>query len=747
MASINSIYDVVKKFDRSLLFSVFIPVFVALCILIIFFTRQQKVLSINNANLISSNIATLKSNISEKLSIIATSTDFKRYLRSGKMTRKKIYAAFNIQMSSLNTPEISGIQIYDDSNKLIYLNGEESRYFADIPICYLDDELNSRYGNCIYTFKIYFNYLDTINSLTKINPSIVEGSEFEQDFFSDKKIGNFSIVSSSSMPLGLAVLNHTEHHYLLILFLFLIMGLFIYLFLTVRIKRIFSLAISNPIREIVNAIKLSDKIDVLDNSDYLEEFRYLIKEIRVRDDKIKFTKENEKLAEIGKIAMQVAHDIRSPLMALDAVIKTYEFDYKYKDIIINATHQIHDIANNVLSEYRNGQENMIESVYECISSVVDNIKVRFKGKVKLEVNFSNDAYGVMIDINKSDFIRALINIANNACEAISNTGVVKLIVEFLDKNVQISIIDNGIGMTREQIECIDNQNIKSTKLGGNALGIKYAINKAEEWGAKFFIHSDGINHGTKASFIIPVSKYQKIFTSNVSISTHNVILDDDPFIHDIWLNRVNELKLNKTTLYRCVCGNDVKSLLASFSKETLNDTRFFVDFDLGHDNGLSIVENLSIAKNTTLVTSSYNDKSIIIKCEQLGITILPKIILAHVDIYMESRKIPDKEIILIDDNINLCKSWVLLGRKKGVCVHAFNSFREFEMVCSEYDTSIPIYIDSDLGLSENTGEECAKKIFDQYGFESITLVTGKSKLMFQDMYWIKDIKSKIVPFT
>jgi ActR/RegA family two-component response regulator len=207
------------------------------------------------------------------------------------------------------------------------------------------------------------------------------------------------------------------------------------------------------------------------------------------------------------------------------------------------------------------------------------------------------------------------------------------------------------------------------------------------------------------------------------------------------------LKLNKTTLYRCVCGNDVKSLLASFSKETLNDTRFFVDFDLGHDNGLSIVENLSIAKNTTLVTSSYNDKSIIIKCEQLGITILPKIILAHVDIYMESRKIPDKEIILIDDNINLCKSWVLLGRKKGVCVHAFNSFREFEMVCSEYDTSIPIYIDSDLGLSENTGEECAKKIFDQYGFESITLVTGKSKLMFQDMYWIKDIKSKIVPFT
>ncbi len=748
MTSIKSIYDVVKKIDRSLLFSVLIPVLISLFVLLIFFHRQQKILMASNGSLISSNIKTLKSNISEKLSIIATSTDFKTYLRSGDITRKKIYAAFNLQMNSLNTPEISGIQIYDNSNQPIYSSGGESEYFADVPICYLDDELNSEHGNCTYTFKIYFNSLAITKGLNKINPMITTGVDYEQDFFSDKKIGKFSITRHNQMPLRLDVRNQVDNHYLVTLFLFLIMGCFIYLIITIRIKRIFNFAISDPIREIVNTIKSSDKIDVLHNLDYIEEFRYLITEIRKRDDKIKSTKENEKLAEMGKIATQVAHDIRSPLMALNTVIESYEFEKKYKTIIMNVTHQIHDIANNLLSEYRKDQERMIESVYECVSFVIDTIKIRFKDdKIKLEVDFINNSYGIMIDINKSDFIRAIMNIVNNACESISKAdGVVKLSVELLDENIQIAITDNGIGMTREQIECIYNKDIKSTKSGGSGLGVEYAINKANEWGGKFFINSDGINHGTKASFIIPVSKYQTIFVSSISISNHNVILDDDILIHDIWLDKVDGLKPNQIIVHRCFCGDDLKNLLSSFSKETLNNTHFFIDFDLGNENGLSIVEDFSIAKNTTLVTSKYNNESIIIKCEQLGVNILPKPILSIANIEFDYKAV-DKEIILIDDNINLCESWRLLGHKKGICVHVFNSFREFEVVCRKYNTLIHVYIDSDLGINTISGEYCAKKLFDEYGFQKITLVTGKPKLMFKDMYWIKDIKSKIIPFT
>ena len=95
MKKVKNINEVKKILSKSIIISVLIPLIFILIIVNVFNYRQNEIISSKNQNILRSNIETLISDISEKISIVASSNIFTSYLRSGKNTRKDLYSSFN----------------------------------------------------------------------------------------------------------------------------------------------------------------------------------------------------------------------------------------------------------------------------------------------------------------------------------------------------------------------------------------------------------------------------------------------------------------------------------------------------------------------------------------------------------------------------------------------------------------------------------------------------------------------------
>jgi len=92
----------------------------------------------------------------------------------------------------------------------------------------------------------------------------------------------------------------------------------------------------------------------------------------------------------------------------------------------------------------------------------------------------------------------------------------------------------------------------------------------------------------------------------------------------------------------------------------------------------------------------------------------------------------------------LTQAWEIKAAACRKSIAVFNSVLEFEEVRQSYPGSVPIYIDSDLN-DGTRGEDYAKELHKR-GFTEIFLATGYDKDRFSEMYWIKDIVGKDMPF-
>ena len=75
--------------------------------------------------------------------------------------------------------------------------------------------------------------------------------------------------------------------------------------------------------------------------------------------------------------------------------------------------------------------------------------------------------------------------------------------------MEISVIDNGIGIKQENLERIFNpfeqiEGSTSRKYQGTGLGLSLTKNLVEMHGGKIWVESEGVGKGSAFSFIIPV---------------------------------------------------------------------------------------------------------------------------------------------------------------------------------------------------------------------------------------------------
>jgi len=220
------------------------------------------------------------------------------------------------------------------------------------------------------------------------------------------------------------------------------------------------------------------------------------------------TDDEEKIT-LGLMAAQMAHDIRSPLAALNVVAEElYRVPETVRVLMQRSIVRINDIANNLLNLYQKNKLYHVEDKLtpELISVLIDNVvsekKMQFQ---KSDINFiyeiSSYAHAAFANVMPIDFKRAISNLIDNAVEAITENGRVVIKVSATNDMITIILSDNGCGIPREYIKNLFAEGV-TTKHHGSGLGLYQVKNAIERMNGSILIESKN-NNGTVVTIILP----------------------------------------------------------------------------------------------------------------------------------------------------------------------------------------------------------------------------------------------------
>ncbi|MBA3536086.1 MAG: HAMP domain-containing histidine kinase [Tatlockia sp.] len=396
-----------------------------------------------------------------------------------------------------------------------------------------------------------------------------------------------------------------------------------------------------PFKKIANNIEslMLDNDKSKFNTHFLiEEFIYL-QEFILKVFDLKEEREAAKKALISLTA-QVAHDIRSPLTALNICLRSLPQVPENKRILMrNAADRINDIANNLLQQYssKNLDTGALPLYLQTwllaplLESIISEKRLQFDGRpIELEGIITSDGFSAFARFDPSQMKRLLSNIINNASEAFSaKGGKINLMLDAYDGKVVLKIIDNGCGIAVDLLEKVLDVGV-SFKPEGFGLGLPDAKKSIESFGGTLQLYSI-LKKGTTVEILLPRSVSPDWFVSEIFVCPDIMIgiLDDDPSVHDAWNQRLLAVSKNLSIHH----FNTIQAFLDWYNLQ-LRPVHIFSDYELLGESatGLDILENLQLGNKAILVTSHYENPVLIDRCQKAGVRLLPKNLLPHIPI-------------------------------------------------------------------------------------------------------------------
>jgi len=473
--------------------------------------------------------------------------------------------------------------------------------------------------------------------------------------------------------------------------------------------------------------------------------------------------------ERANLASQVAHDIRSPLAALEAITSDLSLLAEEKRIVIrSAVGRIKDIAQGLLERnpinthktetqvdgVTTTEKSSVQLLPALLEALITEKRMQYRSRLGIEISFNLDhaGYGIFVTIQPTELKRVLSNLINNSVEAIENTGTVTITLEGTNKEARIIIKDNGKGIPPEILPKLMQRGETHGKNGGSGLGLFHARTSCESWGGRLNLSSEA-GRGTEITLTLPCSPAPQWFVPKLLIypKSRLVILDDDLSIHQIWTSRLEALKQAEIQVFHFSTGSEIEA----WSRDGFDPkikTVFLFDYELlgENTNGLELIEKLRISNQSILVTSRYDELKIRETCKRLGVKLIPKGMAGFVPIKILEPTDPQcADVILIDDDDLVHMTWRYSAKHKGVRFFGFKTAEDFYEIADTIDPDTPIYVDSNLEKNREgiqiRGEDVTLKL-SEMGFHEIYLATGLAPPNAHTLTWLKGVRGKDPPY-
>ncbi|USN46750.1 MAG: HAMP domain-containing histidine kinase [Pseudobdellovibrionaceae bacterium] len=413
--------------------------------------------------------------------------------------------------------------------------------------------------------------------------------------------------------------------------------------------------INSKVKEILDSGNLGLRLEMKGNdevSDLAENFDKMTESLERSQIKLLDSQKAQLLYELAK---KVAHDIRSPLMALEIGLKDIDaIPEERRNLIKSANKRIHEIATDLLRQHKKPNKEAVKGAAPYAPHIVSCLLMDIFREKQMEIgtnnsslislNISNDAYFLVATVGESEFKSLMSNLINNALESVKKKGhdEGRVWVELKPSSssqLEVCVFDNGLGFSEEILDLLGKREISWGKGGdptesGSGLGVYNACRIVNSHGGSISF-SNNVNSGAKVSIKLPCAKKPTWMGTSIDLKGFSslVVFDDDPSVHDAWNSRLKDLvgPNEEWTLLNFNRLDDFRRFLAQgFPKNAL----FLVDYHIANTEvtGLDVIEAFGISDLSFLVTNAFQDHEVIASCNRRNIKIIPKPLVPFVPI-------------------------------------------------------------------------------------------------------------------
>lgn len=215
----------------------------------------------------------------------------------------------------------------------------------------------------------------------------------------------------------------------------------------------------------------------------------------------------------------VTHELKTPITSISGFAETLienqdlpgETQYKFLKIIDSESKRLNELIDDILtfSFIEENQEIKFErvNVVKIIENIVYNIKNQAQHK-NIDIKLNSERNNIFIQSNKNYLIRIFINLIDNSVKYSPANSKVELNIFTKNEFLFVEIIDNGRGISEEDIERVFERFFRADRSrtrseSGTGLGLAIVKHLVKSLNGKIILDSK-LGEGSKFTVILPL---------------------------------------------------------------------------------------------------------------------------------------------------------------------------------------------------------------------------------------------------
>ncbi len=221
--------------------------------------------------------------------------------------------------------------------------------------------------------------------------------------------------------------------------------------------------------------------------------------------------QSEKLAAMGRLTSQIAHELNNPLFGIMNTFELLKTEIpvtnkrrKILEMALSETQRLAEMLRKMLSFSKPEEE---KKQLICINSVIDEIlllhdKQLRENDIKLTYNFNENIESIYA--SKNHLRQVFLNLLSNAKDAMPEGGSLHFETNLVSNQVIVTVADTGIGIKEENLgKIFDSFFTTKGSLQGVGLGLSVCYGLIVDHGGDIKVESE-VNKGTTFTINLPV---------------------------------------------------------------------------------------------------------------------------------------------------------------------------------------------------------------------------------------------------